>query len=1856
MALTDTELALTKLYLAAFNRAPEKSGIDYWAAQLAAGNSFENIVSTVFGLDIVKAIYPDSLTTDQFITAIYANIFGRSPDSDGLAYWTGQLVGGEDRSALVMKMINAGLGTPDGTPGKSFVSNRYEVAQTAVEQQLALKVEIGIEQLKEVMSAVSGDETSVTKAITKLDLYSGKTTPAVVVPAAGVSLAALSSTSGFRMDATGANVSDPLYGGMAVTIAGDINGDGYADMVVGMPQTYYSSGTTYVMFGKAAGFASTVSLSGGDGTSGFALTGTVAERSGAAVAAAGDVNGDGYGDFILGADWAGTNASIMGASYVVFGKASGFAPSSTLSSLNGSNGFRLAGVAGADQAGGSVGTAGDINGDGFDDIVIGASGTDFNAQASGSAYVVFGKASGFAAETSLSALDGSNGFRLDGTGLVEKVGSAVASAGDVNGDGYDDLIIGADQADIYAGASYVVFGKASGFAASTKLSELDGSDGFRIKPGTILGYTGHSVSSAGDVNGDGYDDLVIGAPAESTFGNANGTGMAYVVFGKASGFASTLTLTELDGTNGYRIEGVSSGDAFGVSVASAGDINGDGYDDLLIGAKDAQGDAAGSGASYVVYGKASGYSPALTVSSLNGTNGFRIDGATAGDAVGRAVGSGGDINGDGFDDLIVGVEGADNNGSGSGSAYVLYGGNLNGAAGFIGTDADDIFTGTTSADQFAGGRGNDSLAGAGGADVFYGGAGDDTISVASLDFHRIDGGSGTDTLRLAGDELDLDLSSERNRISSIEVIDIAGTGNQSLTLTARDVLKLSESTNTLRVDGDAGDSLNIGTGWSETGAIGDYIVYKQGQAILHVSSAISVNGSASKADTTAPALVSSSPADNASAIAAGGNIVLTFSETVKAGSGNIVLSDSVSGDIRSIPVSDASQVTFSGSSVTINPSTDLKSGGSYSVQLASGVIKDVAGNPYAGISNVTTLNFTTASSDTVAPMLTGSTPADNAVSIAVGSNIVLTFSEAVKAGSGNIVIANSTGTDTRTISITDASQVSISGSTVTINPSQDLAANTAYSVQMASGVIKDATGNAYAGISSSATLNFNTAAASITGPQLYNSTPLDNATGVARSTDIVLYFDKPVTAGSGNIIIADSSTGHAITIPVTDTAQVKIETVFNYSKVTVNPSSDMLAGGHYSVQIASGAFKAANGNFFSGVSDATTLDFSIATSTPSSANPLSLGNLNGSDGFRIAGAATSFFKASVGAAGDVNGDGYDDVIVGTPFSGSGEAYVLYGKASGFSASVDLATLTATTGFKITTGSSGGSYVGTAVAGAGDVNSDGLADVMIGAEYLNGSSAGTSYVMFGTAAAGSGVSLSSLTGSNGFRLDGTQSTTHSGTALKSAGDINGDGYADVVIGAYGPGPNIIGGTDLEPGWAYVAFGKAGGFAASASLSTLSGSSGFKVKGATGGDYLGRSVSSAGDVNGDGIDDMVIGASGADPHGQSSGSSYVIFGKTTGFASILDVSTLDGSNGFRLAGASTGDATGEAVSAAGDINGDGFGDIIIGAGSAGPNGDGSGSGYVVFGKASGFTSSIDLSSLNGSNGFRLDGASAGDAAGASVSAAGDVNGDGFDDLIVGAYSADARDANSGTSYVVFGKAAGFSASINLGTLNSSQGFSLDGVAGNDAAGSSVSAAGDINGDGFADLVIGAGNVQLDSSSDSAYVVFGRNFSNSVDFVGTSAADTLTGTSAAERIVAGSGNDTLTGGGGSDVLYGGAGNDTITVSDLSFQRIDGGSGSDTLKLEGAGLNLNLASFRARLNSVETIDLTGSGNNSLTLIARDVLNLADYSNTLKVNGDAGDSVSLGSGWTDGGVAGGYHTYTQGLAIVLVGTELTVL
>ena len=395
------------------------------------------------------------------------------------------------------------------------------------------------------------------------------------------------------------------------------------------------------------------------------------DRLGASVSSAGDINNDGFDDFIIGAPQNNDAGIDAGSAYVIFGKAGGFG-SIDLTNLQPSNGFIIRGDLAYDNAGRSVSSAGDVNGDGFDDIIVGAPSGDNAFPNAGEAYVIYGKASGFGT-VDLTALAAGSGFVIQGPAQERAAGYDVSSAGDINGDGFDDLIVTSREINpsgwYYAydttPSAYVIFGKANP-AATINLANLAAADGFRVTSTSSYGWSNFSIAAAGDINGDGFGDIVLG----DRFG-ASDAGEAYVIFGKATGFTNIDAAT-LAPPNGFRIQGDASFDRAGFSVAGAGDVNDDGYDDIIVGAMGADDGGNNAGEAFVIFGKATGFGT-IKLTNLAAGAGFKIQGEGLYSSAGYSVSGAGDVNGDGFQDIIIGAPFGDNGGFNAGRAYVIFG-------------------------------------------------------------------------------------------------------------------------------------------------------------------------------------------------------------------------------------------------------------------------------------------------------------------------------------------------------------------------------------------------------------------------------------------------------------------------------------------------------------------------------------------------------------------------------------------------------------------------------------------------------------------------------------------------------------------------------------------------------------------------------------------------------------------------------------------------------------------------------------------------------------------------------------------------------------------------------------------------------------------------------------------------------------------------------------------------------------------------------------------------------------------------------------------------------------------------------
>ncbi len=434
-------------------------------------------------------------------------------------------------------------------------------------------------------------------------------------------------------------------------------------------------------------------------------------------------------------------------------------------------------------------------------------------------------------------------------------------------------------------------------------------------------------------------------------------------------------------------------------------------------------------------------------------------------------------------------------------------------------------------------------------------------------------------------------------------------------------------------------------------------------------------------------------------------------------------------------------------------------------------------------------------------------------------------------------------------------------------------------------------------------------------------------------------------------------------------------------------------------------------------------------------------SLNGTNGFVINDfPINANNNLVVSKGGDVNNDGIADLLIGAneAFNYTGISYVLFGSKQPFSAVFKVGSLNGTNGF-IVDGFYHGSQGGISVSGVNDINGDEISDIIIGAPfYIEG---GRSYVIFGRKYFDLVFNISALDGTNGFtisNMDIFSPYAALGISVSGAGDLNNDGLGDAIIGI----PNEPGGES------FVVFGNRT-FPAEMVVGYFASNYGALIKGSTAFCLFGASVDDLGDVNGDGISDVVIGNPGC-----YNGSSYVIFGQTK-FPSIYNAQNSSKTQMF-IQNDGDDHLLGVINKGVGDINGDGLKDIAI---AAPFNNDKS---YIIFGSKE-LPQVFNISSINGHNGFVITTPQEI----TIINRAGDLNNDKIDDVVL---------CSSNECYIIFGK-NNFSKEFNVSTLDGSNGFIINGFESNNT---SADAAGDINHDGIGDLIIGA---------DQVYVLFGQ-----------------------------------------------------------------------------------------------------------------------------------------------------------------------
>jgi len=1282
------------------------------------------------------------------------------------------------------------------------------------------------------------------------------------------------------------------YFGVSVASAGDVNGDGCSDVIVGA--YYYDNGETdegraYVYHGSATGLST--------GSAWTAESNQSNAQFGISVASAGDVNGDGYSDVIVGAHLYDNGETDEGRAYVYHGSATGLStgPAWTAES-NQSGAYFCFSVAGA----------GDLNGDGYSDVIVGAYRYDNGETYEGRAYVYHGSAAGLSTGPAWTA---------ESNQSIALFGCSVASAGDVNGDGYSDVIVGADHYDngeTDEGRAYVYHGSAAGLSTGPA---------WTAESNQSNAYFGRSVASASDVNGDGYSDVIVGA-----FYYDNGEtdeGRAYVYHGSAAGLSTGPVWTaESNQSNAY----------FGISVASAGDVNGDGYSDVIVGAHPYDNGETDEGRAYVYHGSAAGLStgPAWTAESNQSSAYF-----------GYSVASAGDVNGDGYSDVIIGAHHYDNGETGEGRAYVYHGsaaGLSTGPAWTAESNQSSAYFGysVASAGDVNGDGYSDVMVGAyhydngetdeGRAYVYHGSAtglstgsawtaecnqsyayfgfpvasaGDvngDGYSDVMVGAHGYDNGETNEGRAYVyhGSATGLSTGSawtaESNQSHAQFGVSVAGAGD---------------------VNGDGYSDVMVGAYIYDNGET------DEGRAYLYHGSATGLS--------TSPAWTAESNQSYA-----------VFGRSVA--SAGDVNGDGYSDVIVGAPLYDNGETDegraylYHGSAAGLSTSPawtaeSNQSNAYFGISVAGA--GDVNGDGYSDVIVGAHLYDNGETYEGRAYVYHGSATglstgpawtAESNQSHAVFGRSVASAGDVNGDGYSDVIVGaygyDNGETNEGRAYVYHGSATGLSTSPAWTAESNQSSAWFGYSVASAG----DVNGDGYSDV--------------IVGAYGYNNGQTDEGRAY-------LYHGSATGLSTSSAWTAESNQSYA------------------YFGISVASAGDVNGDGYSDVIV--GAYHYDNGETNEGRAY---LYHGSAAGLSTSPAWTAESNQSG-----------AHFGWSVASAGDVNGDGYSDVIIGAQRYDNGEtdegrAYLYHGSSSGLS-----------TGPAWTAESNQNyAYFSYPVASAGDVNGDGYSDVIVGAFYYdNGeTNEGRAYVYHGSA--------TGLSTGPAWTAESNQNGACFGYSVASSGDVNGDGYSDVIVGT----PHYDNG-QTDEGRAYVYHGSAAGLSTGPAWTAESNQSSAQ---------FGYPVASAGDVNGDGYSDVIVGAYYYDNSETDEGGAYVYHGSAAGLSTgPAWTAESNQSNAY----------FGYPVASAGDVNGDGYSDVIIGARQYDNGETDEGRAYLYHGSATGLsTSSAWTAESNQSNAYF----------GSSVASAGDVNGDGYSDVIVGAYSYDNGETDEGRAYVYYG----------------------------------------------------------------------------------------------------------------------------------------------------------------------------------------------------------------------------------------------
>lgn len=1211
--------------------------------------------------------------------------------------------------------------------------------------------------------------------------------------------------------------------GYAVSTAGDVNGDGYADLVVGSPDygnDQSQEGRVFVYHGSAGGLSATAdwTAEGNQIRSGF----------GRSVAVAGDVNGDSYSDLLVGAYLYTNGQSGEGRAYLFHGSVGGLNPTPNWSVESNQGGANL---------GYAVDTAGDVNGDGYADAVVGAYNYDNGETDEGRVYVYHGSSSGLATTANWTA---------ESNQASAQFGIAVGTAGDVDGDGYADLLIGApkyDSGETDEGQAFLYYGSAGGLSVSAD---------WTAESNQVNANFGQ-VSTAGDVNGDGYADLLVGSSGYDYY-NWTNAGQVYAYYGGPNGVTTAAD---------WVATGDQSNGNFGISVSLAGDINGDGYTDVLVGASGYSNTELNEGRAYLYLG---------SVEGISDNQAWMAESDQAQANFGYAVSPAGDVNGDGYSDVLIGAYRFDNGQINEGRTYLYYGS----SAGVEATPAwtaegqqDNALFGASVAtagdvnsdgyaDVVVGSRGyTNGEAQEGRIFVYYGSA---TGLPTTADWTAESNQANAFLGHAVGTAGDVNGDGYSDMLAGAYNYDNGQTNEGQTYLYHGSASGLSPTPNWTAESNQANALFGyaVGTAGDVNGdGFADVIVgaytYDNGQ--IDEGRAYVFQGSAGGLNTTP-----NWTAESDQAGAAFGRSVSTAGD---------VNGDGYSDVLVGVTLYDNSQIDEGRAVLYYGSAAGLNATVSWSVE-----------------SNQNTANL-----GQVAPG--GDVNGDGYADILIGAG---DYDQAglAQADAGRVYIYY--GRVTGPASTPDKTIEGTQGNAnfgFAVNPAGDVNGDGysdiligAYNYRNGEG----GEGRAYVYYGSAEGISLTTGW-SAESDQGYANFGYSTATAGDVNGDgfddilVGAYrYDGGQTDAGRVYLYYGSNTGLSLTSGWTMEGD-QTNAWFGFA---VNAAGDVNGDGYSDILI--GARNASYGETQEGRAF-------LYYGTPTGLSPTVSWATESNQ-------ANAFFGHSVASAGDVNGDGYADILISARGYDNGQTdegrvYAYYGSSTGL---VSAANWTAES-------NQANAWFGYVVNTAGDVNGDGYSDIIVGAVFYDNGEVdeGGAFVYYGSA---NGLSLTP-----NWTVESNQANANlgTGTSVSSAGDVNSDGYSDVIVGA-----EDYDNDEVDEGRVHLYYGSPTGLSAIPNWMT---------EGNQADASYGWAVSFAGDVNGDGYADVLIGADEYDTDYTDAGQVYLFYGSEAGLSLVPDWTKTSGlttqdvdQTNFRF---------GHVVKTAGDVNGDGYDDILVGS---------------------------------------------------------------------------------------------------------------------------------------------------------------------------------------------------------------------------------------------------------------------------------------------------------------------------------------